>query len=88
MWKALIIGAALGATVAFAQAPTNTTEQKVGPNGDPNQVICRTEGEIGSRLSRRRICRTRSEWAELEQQTRQTVDRTQTYRPSCENGRC
>ena len=58
------------------------------PNGDPNQVICRTETEIGSRLSRRRVCRTRSEWATLEQQTRQTVDRTQTYRPTCENGRC
>ena len=88
MWKALAIGVMLGATAAFAQAPAEPAEQKVGPNNDPNQVICRTERELGSRLSRRRVCRTRAEWASLEQQTRATVDRTQTYRPSCEHGRC
>ena len=87
MWKMLAIGTMLGATAAVAQAPSDTTA-KVGPNQDPNQVICRTEREIGSRLSRRRVCRTRAEWAALEQQTRATVDRTQTYRPSCEHGRC
>ena len=88
MWKALAVGTMLGATAAMAQAPAGNTETKVGPNQDPNQVVCVNEGEIGSRLSRRRVCRTRAEWAEMERQTRQAVDRTQTYKPSCEQGRC
>ena len=88
MWKALVVGTVLGATAAMAQAPSGEGSAKVGPNGDPNQVVCVNEQEIGSRLSRRRVCRTRAEWAEVERQTRAAVDRTQTYKPSCENGRC
>ena len=88
MWKALMVGSMLGATAAIAQAPAGSSETKVGPNGDPNQVVCVNEREIGSRLSRRRVCRTRAEWAEHEAQQRGTVERIQTYKPSCTNGRC
>lgn len=89
MWKSLILGAVVGGTAAFAQAPADTSEQRVQPNQDPNQVVCVNENEIGSRVSRRRVCRTRAEWAEIERQTRATLDRTQTYRPTCEPaGRC
>lgn len=88
MWKALIIGTVVGASAAIAQAPEGSTETKVGPNQDPNQVVCVREREIGSRLSSRRICRTRAEWAAHEAEQRRTVEKTQTYKPSCTNGRC
>jgi hypothetical protein len=88
MWKALIVGTLVGATAAMAQTPTETSEQKVGPNQDPNQIVCVNEREIGTRLGRRRVCRTRAEWAEHEAEQRRTVERTQTYKPSCTNGRC
>ena len=88
MWKALAAGAMLGATAAAAQAPTESTT-KVGPNQDPNQVVCINERETGSRVASRRVCRTRAQWAEHEAEQRRTVERTQTYRPTCEPaGRC
>lgn len=88
MWKALTVGLVLGATAAAAQAPADSTT-RVGPNADPNQVVCVRERETGSRVSSRRICRTRAEWAAHEAEQRRTVEKTQTYRPTCEpTGRC
>ena len=40
-------------------------------------MICENQTEIGSRVSRRRVCRTRAEWDELEEQTRRVVERVQ-----------
>ena len=88
MWKALAVGAVLGATAAFAQAPTDSTT-RTGPNQDPNQVVCVRERETGSRVATRRVCRTRAEWAEHEAEQRRTLEKTQTFKPSCEpKGRC
>ncbi len=69
---------ALTAAAAFASDPAETPEtQKVAVNGDPNQTICVREKEIGSRVSARRVCRTRAEWAAHQQQTRQVIERVQ-----------
>ena len=78
MKKAALLSALLvssGAALAQAQAEPETT--KVGPNQDPTQIVCRTETEIGSRLNRRRVCRTRAEWAEHQRMYRQHVERAQ-----------
>lgn len=88
MWKTLSVGILVAATAAWGQAPADTAAEKVGPNQDPNQVVCVNEREIGSRLSRRRVCRTRAEWTQIEQQTRGNLDKIQTFKPSCPNGRC
>ena len=77
--KALILSAALISGATFAQgrgderAETKTREGE----GDVTQVICRAETEVGSRLGRRRICRTRAEWAEHRSQYKQVVERAQ-----------
>jgi hypothetical protein len=66
------------ATAVIAQ-PSGTDSG--GSKGDPNKQICRTMADTGSRLSRYRACHTAQEWAELRRQTKQNVDRIQTFRP-------
>ena len=88
MRNALTVVVLLGATAAFAQAPTDSTT-RTGPNQDPNQVVCVNERETGSRVASRRVCRTRAEWAEHEAEQRRTLEKTQTFKPTCEpRGRC
>jgi len=61
---------------------------------DPNEKICENVTMIGSRLARKRVCATRSEWADRKLQDRQATERAQTSpcmphttgakgRPSC-----
>jgi hypothetical protein len=66
-------GVALVATAALAQP----SDEGRGPNNDPNQIVCVKEGEIGSRLTMRRVCRTRAEWTELKTQTRRVIEKVQ-----------
>jgi hypothetical protein len=52
----------------------------VAPNLDPNQRICQKQEVTGSRLSTRRVCMTRSEWADRKLQDRQDVEKVQVQR--------
>jgi hypothetical protein len=63
-----------------ATSPPGTTH--IGPGNDPNQVVCRRELRLGSRLDTQRVCRTRAEWAEHRRQYQQNLDRAQRERPS------
>jgi len=85
--------AALAASAAFAQAtappPRHGVPTRVdAPGDDPNQMICRSEGEVGSRLNRHRTCATRQQWAERMRQDRQYLEKAQTNRSWCKNGPC
>lgn len=44
---------------------------------DPNEVICRKEPVVGSRLQMSKTCMTRAQWAEQRQQDRQAIERVQ-----------
>jgi hypothetical protein len=66
-----------GAT-ALAQEPAAApSTQRAGPNGNPDQIICINQSEIGSRLRTRRVCRTRAEWAAHRRDMRDQVDKAQ-----------
>lgn len=85
MNRALVIAATVSASAAVAATAQTTAapaEQKEG--GEP-KMVCKSIQEIGSRLSRRRVCRTQLEWDELEQQTRLTVERVQTTKQTTGN---
>jgi hypothetical protein len=56
---------------ALAQTPPPAPERAQG------ERICRTTGELGSRLNRSRSCRTRAEWEESRRENRSTIDRAQ-----------
>ena len=82
MRKAALLAAALVTLTAMTQAPGGGTIEarsidRISPNGDPNQIVCVIERAPGSPLTRNRVCRTRAEWTEYRQQTRQVVERVQ-----------
>ena len=83
MWKTVMAVAATVATTAIAQAATDSNTRRA-PNIDPDQIVCVTEHETGSRVRARRVCRTRAEWAEHQAEQRRTVERTQMFKVSCE----
>ena len=85
MNKALVLAATLVSAVAVAATAQTTAAPADGKEVSQNKMVCRTIQEIGSRLSRRRICRTQLEWDEIEQQTRLTVERVQTTKQTTGN---
>lgn len=81
----LVIGiSALGlATAASAQAPepaTSTVSAEKAKADYLNERICRTEEMTGSRLAKKKVCKTRSQWADQQLQDRQEIERVQTQR--------
>lgn len=80
MKSLLLSGLLLAATAASAEAPSAPATHNGTAN--PNETICRTQAELGSRLNRTRICMTRAEWAERQREQRQTLERNQTWRGS------
>ena len=80
--------AALAATAALAQAPQQQRQRSASTNDglDPNEIVCRSESEVGSRLRRHRTCVTRAQWAEQMSQSRQYVEKAQTRRIWCKEG--
>ena len=77
MNKALVFAATLVSAVAVAATAQTTAAPAETKDGVENKMVCRNIQEIGSRLSRRRVCRTKLEWDEIDMQTRQTVERVQ-----------
>jgi hypothetical protein len=63
--------------------PTQPAPQQptAKPAPDPNEVICEKEQDSSSRLVTRRVCMTRSQWAEQRRLDRQSVEKAQTQVP-------
>ena len=74
--------AALGAIVSFASALPADAQNSATPTAkkkaDPNEIVCEKQEVLGSRLATRRVCMTRSEWAERRRADRDLVARSQT----------
>ena len=80
MNKALVFAATMISAVAVAataQPTAATSEEKPAVK---EKQICRNIAEVGSRLNRRRVCATKAQWDELDQQNRLAVDRVQNGR--------
>lgn len=67
---------ALPASV-FAADIEGSAKADKGKQRDPNEVVCEKQEVLGSRLNTRRVCMTRSEWAEHRRNDRAVVERTQ-----------
>ena len=69
--------AALIVAVSAFSAPA-TVQEAVGAQArDPNEKVCETVSQVGSRLSKKKICATRAEWAEMKRQDREVIDQAQ-----------
>jgi invasion protein IalB len=78
---ALLTGTAVPAVAQTAAAPSQTqatTEAKPAQNS--NEIVCQKQEVTGSRLGVKRICMTRSQWADRQMQDRQEVERVQVKR--------
>jgi hypothetical protein len=73
-----IVVTPLASVPAVAQA--DQQQQSAKKAVDPNQIVCEKVEETGSRLSAKRVCMTRSQWAEQRRLDRQDVDRAQTQK--------
>lgn len=71
--SAAMVGAPLGAQGAPSPAPAVATNKA----GDAGEIVCEKIPMIGSRLATKKICMTRSQWAESRRQDREAVERAQ-----------
>ena len=72
-----------GASVSLAQTSADTTATAPASKAEAdhlNEVVCQKQEVTGSRLSKKRICKTRSQWADQQMQDRQEIERVQTQR--------
>jgi hypothetical protein len=82
--RVYVTAALLAATVSPAIAQTATTSPSqpatARPGQDPNEIVCQRQEVVGSRLSTKKICMSRAEWADRQLQDRQELERAQTRR--------
>lgn len=92
-----LIAAMISFPAAAQPAAPGPTSGARAPNynvGNPNERICEKLTQVGSRLSVKRVCATRAEWAERLRQDREAVESAQrsacmvtttggTGRPAC-----
>lgn len=81
---------ALGAAAAMVSAVPALAETKdaSAKAKDPNQVVCEKIEVLGSRVATKKVCMTRSEWAEKKRLERMELDRAQVQRGSCDGPGC
>jgi len=70
---AALMGLIIGAPALAQQAPRPA---EAAPN--LNEVVCQKQEVTGSRLQKKKVCRTRAEWAEMQRLDREELDKTQT----------
>lgn len=63
------------ATTSVPSAPAATDKAK-----NSGELICEKQEATGSRLTKRRVCMTRAQWADLKLQDRQEIERAQVRR--------
>ena len=67
---------------ALADPSSGTSQEPTAKSQDEgqNRVICRRIEAIGTRLSSKRVCRTKAEWDAEAAANRQDLERSQTQR--------
>ncbi|HEX6374934.1 MAG TPA: hypothetical protein VFZ91_04360 [Allosphingosinicella sp.] len=76
MKKLILVAALIAPTGAVAQ-DSGSLEAK---SRKDTQMVCRPIKETGSRLSKRRVCMTREQWAEQKRIMRLDLNQAQTRR--------
>ncbi len=76
--KKLILIAALLVPSGAALADSGSKSEANARKG--TQMVCRPIAETGSRLSKRRLCMTREQWAEQKRIMRSDLNQAQTRR--------
>ena len=66
----------LAVVLSLSQVASASPQGSVAPESTAPKakLICVVEEEIGSRLSGKRVCRTKAEWDVIRQEARESVD--------------
>ena len=64
-------------TIALASGGAQAAGDKKKSAKDPNEVICKSIAETGSRLARKRVCMTRQQMEEQKAINRDIIQRNQ-----------
>lgn len=85
MRKLAILCATLAASAGLAQALADPPARKSREaQGDPSQMVCRSENLPGSLIKGRRLCLTRAQWSELRAKSRELADEMRRFKqPAC-----
>lgn len=67
----------LVALAIMAPAPAEAVATPAASAANPNEKICESIPEIGSRLAKKRVCATRAEWDERRRLDREAVEQAQ-----------
>lgn len=78
------IASLLVASPALADNASPAPATKAKPR-DPNEVVCQQQEETGSRLSGRRVCMTRQQWADQLALDREALQHAQRSNPDKSN---
>ena len=77
------------ALAAAAATPGFAAKSKSAAAADPDREICRSQGVVGSRVKRVRVCMTAQQWEELKFQEQLGLARKQINgAPGCQNPPC
>jgi hypothetical protein len=77
-----LVAAAVAGTAlpTLAQAPASQSPPATQKPNVAEEVICKKEESTGSRIGAKRVCMTRTQWADRLLQDRQELERAQTQR--------
>ena len=73
----LVLAASLAAPTAIAQPAPAPVPAPAPAQRDPNEKVCETVSQVGSRLSQKKVCATRAEWAAMRKDQKETVEHMQ-----------
>ena len=65
------------AQITFDDSPAAKPAAKPASKSDLDKMVCRVEQTVGSRLGAKKTCMTAREWKDLEDETRQAVEKFQ-----------
>lgn len=71
-----------GPALALDRSETDTPGQTVDEAADAsqNRVVCKREKSTGSRLGSKKVCMTAAQWAQLQRDQREVIERRQAAR--------
>lgn len=79
---ALSFGIAAHAADSTPPAKPAATSHDGKKPDDPNRMICKSQEVTGSAIPTHKVCRTKQEWDDLTEQSRQMMDQNHAYNPT------
>jgi hypothetical protein len=75
-----------GAAIAQGAQQAQQQQQPAAKADNPNEIVCEKEEVTGSRIASKRVCMTRSQWADQRRSDRMDVEKVQMQRGCTKNG--